>query len=66
MTKMKTNRSAAKRFKVTATGKILHKKSGKRHLLRKKSSKSKRALGKYKELFKGYYSHISKVIADKF
>ncbi|MFN4196763.1 MAG: 50S ribosomal protein L35 [Caldimicrobium sp.] len=66
MPKMKTNRSAAKRFKVTAKGKILHKKTGKRHLLRKKSAKAKRALGKYKELFKGYYSHIAKVIADKF
>lgn len=65
MPKMKTNRSAAKRFKVTATGKILHKKCGKRHLLRKRSSKTKRALGKYKELYKGYYSHIAKAIADK-
>jgi len=66
MPKMKTNRSAAKRFKVTATGKILHKKSGKSHLLRKKSSKRKRNLGKYKELFKGYYSHVAKIIADNF
>lgn len=66
MPKMKTNRSAAKRFKVTATGKILHRKSGKSHLLRKKSSKRKRALSKPKELFKGYYSHVAKIIADKF
>jgi len=65
MPKMKTNRSAAKRFKVTGTGKIMHKKCGKRHLLRKRNSKEKRALGKYKELFKGYYSHIARVIADK-
>ncbi|MCS7200364.1 MAG: 50S ribosomal protein L35 [Caldimicrobium sp.] len=65
MPKMKTNRSAAKRFKVTATGKILHKPSGKRHLLRKKSSKTKRALSKYKELFKGYYHHVAKVLGDK-
>lgn len=66
MPKMKTNRSAAKRFKVTATGKIMHRKSGKSHLLRKKSSKRKRSLSKPKELFKGYYSHIAKIIADKF
>ncbi len=66
MPKMKTNRSAAKRFKVTASGKIMHKRSGKRHLLRKKSAKAKRALSKDKELFKGYYSHIAKVLADKF
>ncbi|MCS7149642.1 MAG: 50S ribosomal protein L35 [Caldimicrobium sp.] len=65
MPKMKTNRSAAKRFKVTATGKIMHKTSGKRHLLRKKSSKTKRTLSKYKELFKGYYPHLEKALADK-
>lgn len=65
MPKMKTNRSAAKRFKVTATGKILHKPSGKRHLLRKKSSKTKRALSKYKELFKGYYHHVARVLGSK-
>lgn len=64
--KMKTNRSAAKRFKVTATGKIMHRKSGKSHLLRKKSKRRKRSLSKPKELFKGYYSHIAKCIPYKF
>ncbi|NPA38871.1 MAG: 50S ribosomal protein L35 [Thermodesulfobacteria bacterium] len=64
--KMKTNRSAAKRFKVTATGKVLHKKSGKSHLLRKKNRKTKRHLGKYKEIFKGFYSHIKECIPYKF
>ena len=66
MPKMKTNRSAAKRFKVTATGKIMHKCSGKRHNLRKKSVKAKRKLGKDKELFKGYYHHVAPLIIDKF
>ncbi len=66
MPKMKTNRSAAKRFKVTATGKIMHKPSGKRHNLRKRSAKAKRRLGKDKELFKGYYKHVAPIIADKF
>ncbi len=37
--KVKTNRSVAKRFKITGSGKILHKKSGKRHLLVKKTRK---------------------------
>uniref|UniRef100_A0A7C3RKF8 Large ribosomal subunit protein bL35 n=1 Tax=Dictyoglomus thermophilum TaxID=14 RepID=A0A7C3RKF8_DICTH len=44
MSKLKTRSSAAKRFKVTATGKILHKKAGKRHNLSKKSSSRKRRL----------------------
>ncbi len=45
MPKMKSNRAAAKRFKVTATGKLKRSKSHKRHILTKKSSKRKRHLG---------------------
>lgn len=44
MPKVKTNSSAKKRFKVTGTGKIMHQKSFKRHILTKKSTKRKRAL----------------------
>ena len=39
MPKVKTNSSAKKRFKVTATGKIMHQKAFKRHILTKKSKK---------------------------
>ncbi|ANE49310.1 50S ribosomal protein L35 [Flavisolibacter tropicus] len=46
MPKVKTNSSAKKRFKVTATGKITHQRSFKRHILTKKSKKRKRALAK--------------------
>ncbi len=31
--KLKTNKSASKRFKITGTGKVLRYKAGKRHLL---------------------------------
>ena len=44
MPKVKTNSSAKKRFKVTGTGKIMHQKSFKRHILTKKSKKRKRNL----------------------
>ncbi len=44
MPKVKTNSSAKKRFKVTATGKITHQKSFKRHILTKKSTKRKRGM----------------------
>ena len=44
MPKMKTRKSAAKRYKVTGSGKILYKKQGLRHILTKKSSKRKRNL----------------------
>ena len=44
MGKLKTNRSAAKRFKVTKTGKVKHKKAYLRHLLSSKSRARKRRL----------------------
>lgn len=46
MPKMKTHRGAAKRFKATGTGKLKRSKAFKRHILTKKSSKTKRQLGK--------------------
>ncbi len=44
MPKLKTKRSAAKRFKVTASGKILRRKGWKSHLLEWKPPKRKRQL----------------------
>ncbi len=44
--KKKTHRGAAKRFKVTATGKILRMHSGKRHLLGTKKANRMRRLKK--------------------
>jgi len=42
--KLKTKRAAAKRFKVTASGKIKRHQSMKRHILTKKAPGRKRAL----------------------
>ena len=44
MPKIKTNRAAAKRFKVTGTGKLRRNKAYKGHILTKKSTKRKRNL----------------------
>lgn len=44
MPKVKTRKSAAKRFKRTASGKFKHKSQGTRHILTKKTSKRKRHL----------------------
>jgi large subunit ribosomal protein L35 len=44
--KLKTHRGAAKRFKITSTGKIMRMHSGKRHLLGTKKPKRMRRLGK--------------------
>ena len=46
MPKMKTNRSAAKRFKVTGKGKLKRHHAYKSHILTKKSQKRKRKLRK--------------------
>ncbi|MBN1574405.1 MAG: 50S ribosomal protein L35 [Deltaproteobacteria bacterium] len=44
MPKQKTNRGAAKRFKITAGGKIRRNKANANHILTKKSRKRKRNL----------------------
>lgn len=44
MPRMKTKRAAAKRLRVTGTGKITRFKANKRHILTKKSTKRKRNL----------------------
>lgn len=46
VSKAKTRKAVAKRFKVTGTGKILRRKQGKRHLLRRKNAKRRRNLRK--------------------
>jgi large subunit ribosomal protein L35 len=42
----KTKKAVAKRFKITATGKMLRRKPGLRHLASSKNAKRKRNLGK--------------------
>lgn len=44
MPKMKTRKTAAKRFKITGTGKIMRRNTGKGHLMMKKSGSRKRRL----------------------
>ncbi len=58
MPKVKTNSSAKKRFKVTATGKILHKQAGKRHNLGKKSQKRIRNLRKSGVMSEGHAASV--------
>ncbi len=44
MPKMKTHRGAAKRFKLTGSGKVVKNRAFKSHILEKKSAKRKRNL----------------------
>lgn len=48
MPKIKTNKAAAKRFRVTARGKVMYARAGRRHLLSSKSAKRRRQLRKSK------------------
>lgn len=48
--KQKTRKSAVKRFKVTSTGKVLHRSSFSRHLRNNKSAAQKRRYRKYSAL----------------
>ena len=50
MPKMKTHKTAAKRFKVTASGRIRRMKIGKSHLRRKKPSRVVRSFDKALDL----------------
>ena len=42
---IKTKKAVAKRFKITAGGKVLRTRAGKRHLLQTKAPKRRRSLG---------------------
>lgn len=46
MSKMKTKKAIAKRFRITGTGKLKRSKAFKQHILTKKSAKRKRNLRK--------------------
>ena len=57
--KLKTHRGAAKRFKITGTGKLIRMHSGKRHLLGTKAAKRMRKL---KKLTKGSDADFGKTM----
>jgi large subunit ribosomal protein L35 len=44
MPKMKTHKGAKRRFKVTATGKVMHRKGSISHLRLRKSARAKRGI----------------------
>jgi len=62
MPKLKTKKGAQKRFKVTATGKIKRSKTGKRHILTKKTKKRKRKLAKATLVDKTFQKKIKSLL----
>lgn len=58
MPKMKTHKAGAKRYKVTANGKILRRQAGRKHLLGHKAAARKNRLSGTTEVFDGNLEKI--------
>lgn len=65
MPKMKTVKAAKKRFKITATGKVLFKPAGKKHLMSGKRSKRRRQMRRWRQ-FEGLHDakDVRRMIQD--
>ena len=62
MPKMKTHRGAAKRFKVTGTGRIMRRKAFRSHILEKKPSKRTRRLARGAEVTGGDRDQVKRLL----
>ena len=62
MPKLKTNRSAAKRFKITKNGKIKKRNAGRRHILGNKKRKKKRNLRQNGYISEADEKHIRRLL----
>ena len=62
MPKMKTHRGAAKRFKITGSGRIVRRKAFRSHILEKKPSKRTRRLAREAEVTGGDRAQVRRLI----
>jgi len=60
--KPKTNKSAKKRFKVTATGKVLFHPAGHRHLMSSKNAKKRRQGRKLRRMYGSDRADVHKML----
>ena len=65
MPKMKTHRGAAKRFKTTASGKLMRRKAFMNHMLEPKPSKRTRRLKREAEIVGGDRDRIERLLGRK-
>lgn len=63
MPKIKTKSSAKKRFKITATGKVMRKHAFKNHILTKKEHKRKKRLAKMVVVHPSDEKNIKKMLS---
>jgi len=62
MPKMKTHRGAAKRFKVTGSGKLMRRKAFRNHILEKKPSMRTRRLAREAEVVGGDRDRVRRLL----
>jgi len=62
MPKMKTHKGAAKRFKLTGSGRLVRRKAFKNHILEKKSPERKRRLGREAEVTGGDRARMERLL----
>ena len=65
MPKMKTSKTAAKRFKKTGTGKLRREQANNQHLFEKKSSRRKRRLDQDQDVHSGDVKKIKRLLAER-
>ena len=66
MPKMKTNSAAAKRLRVTGTGKVRRGKAGLSHLMRGKSASRRRKLKKHGIVVSANQKHVERLLPYSF
>jgi large subunit ribosomal protein L35 len=64
MPKLKTNKSAAKRFKRTASGQFKHRRTNRNHILTKKATKRKCQLRSTKQVNKKDQKAVKKMLTE--
>jgi len=65
MPKMKTSKTAAKRFKTTGTGKLRHEQQNNQHKFEGKSSSRKHRLDRDADVHKGDARKIKRLLAER-
>ncbi|MEJ5297751.1 MAG: 50S ribosomal protein L35 [Armatimonadota bacterium] len=65
MPKIKTSKTASKRFKVTGTGKLLRNTVGRNHLMMKKAPSRKRRLALDHDICKGDVKRMKRMLAGR-
>jgi large subunit ribosomal protein L35 len=65
MPKMKTSKTAAKRFKKTGTGKLRRQQAMRQHLFEKKSSRRTRRLAGDVDVHSGDVKRIKRLLAER-